>query len=368
MTDLLGTYDAEFPGFLDYFQRLLEGYFRVGPLTHPKVAQRMEESLRQLGPEVCRLALAQFAETGIFQADRLSTDAQVQAFWTSPLMAVYRAAIGYAPEAADDLVGRIPSPVATVEELFARQLAYRDTPLTSVRDGEEMRYWSAVLQVNAPELYLWPFLRGRSSPHGLDLGCGWGRGALGLRDYSDLTVTGVDINEDELALLRSLAANAGLSERVKARLADITSLPFTEDTFDFALSYVVLDLLSDHALGCALREVLRCLKPGSPFYVDIPTDRFCGAMMLQRQCRRGFIELLHGIEAHGKVFQLAFHDPRLPMQYTFAVLGRDEIEVPVGARRPTALKARTAARLKGELSQAVGWRERLRARKSSTVQ
>lgn len=365
--ELLSSYDAEFPGFLDYFQRLLHGYFRVGPRTDPLVARRMEECLQALGPQVCRQALAEFARCGIFTEAALSNDAQVRAFWTSPLMSLYRAAIGYAPSRQDRLLESFPTPVGSVQELFARQMEFRDTPLTSVRDGREMRYWSEVLRVAAPELYLWPFLPGGRELHGLDLGCGWGRGALGLRDYSRLRVTGVDLNEEEIELLRFQAARAGLSERVSARVADITSLPFADETFDFALSYVVLDLLSDQALEQALLELLRCMKPDSPFYVDIPTDRFCGAMMLQRQTRRGFIELLHGLEGHGKVFQLAFHDPRVPMQYTFAVLQRDALGLPAGARRSSHHIDLASARLKGvEPPQPAGWRQRLKTRKGSS--
>lgn len=362
MSQLLAAYDAEFPGFVDYFQRLLHGYFRVGPRTDARVAERMEQSLQALGPATAREALAEFSQAGIFSQAPLSNDLQVKAFWTSPLMSLYRQAIGYAPRPDDDLLAAYPAPVTTVAELQTRQMAFRDTPLTTQRDGRELQYWSEVLQVAAPELYLWPFLR-PGERHGLDLGCGWGRGALGLRDYQRVRVTGVDINEPELELMRVLAARAGLGEKVLAVTADVTELPLADESFDFALSYVVLDLLSDQALHSCLKELLRCLKPDSPFYVDIPTDRFCGAMMLQRQSRRGFIELMHGVKAHGKLFQLAFHEARVPMQYTFAVLEATALELPENGRRPASLVARAAARLRGQSEVASrSWRERLQAR------
>lgn len=367
MGEMLRAYDAEFPGFIDYFERLLQGYFHVGPRSHPLVAERMEVSLRELGPDVARKALAEFSQAGIFGEEELSNDAQVKAFWTSPLMRLYRAAIGYAPSADDDLPAAVPTPVSSVVELLERQAAFRDTPLTTVRAGRELNYWSEVLQVAAPELYLWPFLR-QGERHGLDLGCGWGRGALGLRNYEALRMTCVDINKEELELLGRLAVKAGLADKVQAQYADITELPFAANSFDFALTYVVLDLLSDQALKAALREVLRCLKPDSPFYVDIPTDRFCGSMMLQKQSRRGFIELLHGLEAHGKIFQLAFHDPRIPMQYTFAVLESDALMLPDNGRRPASLISQAAARLKGEeAASSPDWRERLKARRRKSA-
>jgi ubiquinone/menaquinone biosynthesis C-methylase UbiE len=369
VADLLSRYDAEFPGFVDYFQRLLSGYFGVGPRTHPAVALRMEECLRAMGPEVSRKALDELAQAGIFRDELLSDDVQVKAFWTSPLMSLYRAAISYAPSSQDDLVGSFPSPAASLDEHAARQAAYRGTRLTSVEGGAEKRYWSEVLQVAAPELYLWPFLGGRGELHGLDLGCGWGRGALGMRDFSNLRMTGVDIGDEELEMLRVQAAKAGLSDRVEARWADITSLPFAAGTFDFALTYAVLDLLSEQALQSALHEVLRCLKADSPFYVDLPNEQFCGAMMLQKHSRRGFADLLHGMEAHGKVFQLAFHDLRVPRQYTFAVLSRDALEFPKGGRRPSWLVAETACRLRRQPPpNRRNWREVLRTRTSRPAQ
>ena len=348
MAELLAVYDAEFPGFLDYFQRLLTEYFAVGPLTHPLVAARMERCLGNLGPDLSRRHLSRLTEAGVFEPGPRRDDLQVRAIWTSPLMGLCRAAIGGAPGLEDDLVGSYPVPATGMAEHSLRQSAFRDTQLASVEDGVEKLYWRESLQLAAPELYLWPFLPGSGELRGLDLGCGWGRGALGMRDYSRLRMTGVDIGEEDLELLRAQALRAGLSERVEAVRADVTALPFVEGCFDFALSYLVLDLLSREALTRALGEVLRCLKPNSAFYVDMPTDYFCGSMQLQKQTARGFIELMHDQRARGKLFQLAFYDLRVPRQYTFAVLEEDSLDFPPrGGLRPAWLKKGAAAILQG---------------------
>ena len=349
MTSLLSTYDAEFPGFVDYFQRMLTEYFMVGPRTHPVVASRMEECLRAMAPEVVREALGQFAAAGILRNVALCSDSQVQVIWGSPLMALCRAAIGGAPSPADNLVASFPPPVSDVARHAERQMAFRGSDFASLKDdGSETLYWKESLRLAAPELYLWPFLRKRDELHGLDLGCGWGRGTLGMRDYSRLRMTGVDIGEDELELLRRQAEQAGLGQRVRALAADITQLPFACDSFDFALSYLVLDLLSEGALQLALAEILRCLKVDSPFYVDMPTDYFCASMQLQQKTPNEFIDLLHGQRAHGKVFQLAFHDRRVARQYTFAVLSDDALDFPHSGARPSWLVKAAAARLQGQ--------------------
>ncbi len=358
--ELLWSYDAKFPGFVDYFDRLLRGYFHLSPRTHPEVASRMGEALDKLGPEAATRALRDFQAQGFFSGGPLSDDAQVKLFWTSPLMTVYRAAMAYAPHPIDDVLAAVPEPVASANELVGRQADYSSSDLS----GDASRgYWNKVLLTAAPELYLWPFLATRQGRlRGLDLGCGWGRATLGLRHFERLEMVGVDLNAEELELFEKLSERAGLAEQVTTMVADITALPLPDDHFDFAISYVVLDLLSDASLEKALRAVLRCLRPDSPFYVDIPTNRYCGEMMLQRQDRRGFIDLLHGLEFENKIFQLVFHEVAIPMQYTFGVFDRGDLDAPPG-RRPASLTREASARLTGKTPQKIDWRQQLRRRR-----
>lgn len=358
--ELLWSYDAAYPGFVDYFDRLLSGYFHLSPRTHPEVAERMGSALEKLGREVASTALEEFQQRGIFSGESLSNDEQVRLFWTSPLMEVYRSAMAYAPSPEDDVIAALPLPVTTATELMQRQASYSGSDLS----GDPSKgYWNRVLLTAAPELYLWPFLPEREGLlRGLDLGCGWGRATLGLRHFERFEMVGVDLNSDELALFAELGRRAGLADRITTLTADITALPFPSDSFDFAVSYVVLDLLSDAALESALLEILRCLRPDSVFYVDIPTDRFCGEMMLQRQDRRGFIDLLHGLETDGKVYQLVFHEVRVPMQFSFGVFRKEDLDTAPG-RRPASLLRKAQARLTGHQVEARDWRQQLSGRR-----
>ena len=359
--ELLESYDSRFPGFLDYFDRLLHGYFHLSPRTHPEVAGRMEAALEKMGAEKAASALADFEAAGIFSGAPLSTDAQVRLFWTSPLMGVYRAAMAYAPQPEDDVTSAVPNALSSVAELVARQAEYSNSDMSG---DPSQGYWRRVLLTAAPELYLWPFLQSKKAAlHGLDLGCGWGRATLGMRHFERLQMVGVDLNPEELELFDSLARRAGLQDQVSTLQGDITSLPFTDNRFDFAISYVVLDLLSDSSLEQALKEILRCLRPSSPFYVDIPTDRHCGEMMLQRQDRRGFIDLLHRLEYENKIFQLVYHEVAVPMQYTFGVFDREELGATAG-RRSASLQGEAVARLTGRRLQRRDWRQQLRQRRS----
>lgn len=87
----------------------------------------------------------------------------------------------------------------------------------------------------------------------LDVGCGTGSytAALARRGWD---VTGVDISEDMLRLARERG--------VQAVLADATSLPFEDASFDAAVSVLTNTDLDD--LAAVLREIARVLRPGAP--------------------------------------------------------------------------------------------------------
>lgn len=102
---------------------------------------------------------------------------------------------------------------------------------------------------------------------GLDIGCGIGLQALllaravGTVGEADGHVTGVDINPELLAFAENLAAEAGFSERSTFRAADMTHLPFTADTFDWAWSADCIGYPAGE-MAPVLAELLRVVKPG----------------------------------------------------------------------------------------------------------
>src|SRR5581483_8300610 len=75
----------------------------------------------------------------------------------------------------------------------------------------------------------------------LELGVGTGRIAEPLI-AAGYPYTGVDISADMLARLRAKAGNA---PNLTIAEADITNLPFPDDSFDVALTVHVLHLVSD---------------------------------------------------------------------------------------------------------------------------
>lgn len=59
----------------------------------------------------------------------------------------------------------------------------------------------------------------------LDIGCGWGGMAIYLAQNFDVSVTGITLSEEQLALARTRAAAAGVGEDVRFELVDYRDLP-----------------------------------------------------------------------------------------------------------------------------------------------
>jgi ubiquinone/menaquinone biosynthesis C-methylase UbiE len=98
----------------------------------------------------------------------------------------------------------------------------------------------------------------------LEVGCGVGaQTEILLRHFPELHVTGVEINDDQLAEARRfLATVPWAKDRYTLAKADATQLEYGAETFDSAFLCWVLEHVGDPAR--VLSEVRRVLVPGSP--------------------------------------------------------------------------------------------------------
>jgi len=97
----------------------------------------------------------------------------------------------------------------------------------------------------------------------LEVGCGVGaQTEILLRRWPELNVTGVEINDEQLAEARRFLAAQSASGRVVLAKGDATQLEYDADTFDSAFLCWVLEHVGDPAR--VLEEVRRVLAPGSP--------------------------------------------------------------------------------------------------------
>ncbi|KAL4815471.1 S-adenosyl-L-methionine-dependent methyltransferase [Aspergillus spinulosporus] len=96
----------------------------------------------------------------------------------------------------------------------------------------------------------------------LDLGCGRGRVAAHMSQYSGAQVTGLNIDPNQVAQARSFNSRLGF-ESNSFIVQDFNSLPlpFADDSFDAFYQIQALSLCKD--LPALFREIHRVVKPGA---------------------------------------------------------------------------------------------------------
>ena len=142
------------------------------------------------------------------------------------------------------------------------------------RDLAKRDAWFYSHHVVAPSLIVHA-LRAQALPDQarvLDVGCGDGIMALGVCEASGRTVVGTDLTEAFKTLPGRVAQVMGKGHAIPDRLQFVRgqagqALPFPDDHFDAGYSWSVFE----HVDGVEplLRDVLRVLKPGALFFLQI---------------------------------------------------------------------------------------------------
>ncbi len=100
----------------------------------------------------------------------------------------------------------------------------------------------------------------------LNLGCAHGPDFLPFRDGFDLY--GVDFSTEMLRFARKYSQKFNLA--VNLTLADVSSLPYPDETFDWAISVATYHhIKSGEKKRVALSELRRVLKPGGEAFITV---------------------------------------------------------------------------------------------------
>jgi SAM-dependent methyltransferase len=104
---------------------------------------------------------------------------------------------------------------------------------------------------------------------GLHLECAAGVGSLSLSLAGQgRSVVAADLSLLSLRVLRDRARDTGLQDRILPVIADITSLPFAEGTFESATTAETLEHVPEH--GRAASELARVLTEGGRLVGTVP--------------------------------------------------------------------------------------------------
>ena len=99
----------------------------------------------------------------------------------------------------------------------------------------------------------------------MEVGCGGGSGVLDLLEAApESHVLGIDFSETSIELAKKVCAEK-LGKGADLQLADVTDLPFENDSFDLVTAVETIYFWNPAQAGAD--EVFRVLKPGGVFVV-----------------------------------------------------------------------------------------------------
>ncbi len=134
----------------------------------------------------------------------------------------------------------------------------------------------------------------------LDIGCGSGRHTAALYDLDRCFAVGADTNLEDLAEAREkLNWHNDFSPHHSGCWslsgADITHLPFKDQSFDLVVCSEVLEHIADDKT--AIQECFRVLKPGGYLVISVPRrwpEALCWALSQQyRTTKGGHLRIYH---------------------------------------------------------------------------
>jgi 2-polyprenyl-3-methyl-5-hydroxy-6-metoxy-1,4-benzoquinol methylase len=115
----------------------------------------------------------------------------------------------------------------------------------------------------------------------LDAGCGTGRHLCEAFRSPGVDVVGIDMNLADLAKTRDILIRLKREDNGSwiTAMADVTTLPFKDESFDVIICSEVLEHVPENVL--AIKELIRVLKPGKDIVVSVPScmpERICWAI------------------------------------------------------------------------------------------
>ena len=155
------------------------------------------------------------------------------------------------------------------------------------------------------------YLRLSQGDRVLDVGCGEGRHCITAYLAADISVMGVDLNEQDLTIARQrfkpFEDKTNHNKSLTFQRANALALPFSDHSFDKVICSEVLEHITDYL--AVLAEINRVLKPDGLLVVSVPRawpEEICWQLSKPyRQVKGGHIrifnatQLQHDVEDFG---------------------------------------------------------------------
>lgn len=308
----------QLPGLESFCQQLWGNF--VPAFAMKKLHSRASLLLEALPENLVRHELSEWQRLKLTPSPDPLNQELVGVLWQSPLFICFMDAIGFFPPDDIDLRPHMAPLYADLPEMARARLELaRKCERGAVGRGD-LPYWRVVLKMQAPHLYLEPFLPPGQELQGCDLACGWGRICLTLSDYGRRRIHACDLAESSLVTLKKLAELRELPGTIETHRVDILELPFQDNFFDFYLAFDIFEHLVDDVLRRCLREMLRCGKVGAPLYTETPLLCFCPALThLQNWTEAELTRFFEEECVNGKRWKRKLWDQHIPDHFTFVI-------------------------------------------------
>ncbi|MGC9610771.1 MAG: methyltransferase domain-containing protein [Minisyncoccia bacterium] len=122
-----------------------------------------------------------------------------------------------------------------------------------IHEGHKKRYEFAI-----------PYAKGKKV---VGLACGFGTGSKILADVAE-SVVGIDFSEQELDYARINYE----SENLKFLKEDVTKIPISDNSFDLAVSFEIIEHLDAIQQNDFLKELRRIVRPGGIILLSTPDN------------------------------------------------------------------------------------------------
>jgi ubiquinone/menaquinone biosynthesis C-methylase UbiE len=164
----------------------------------------------------------------------------------------------------------------------------------------------------------------------LDVGCGTGTLTLAAKERAGAgQVRGIDASEEMIEVARGKAAKRGAE--VDFQVALIEELPFPDETFEVALSSLMLHHLPDDLKGKGFVEIRRVLKPGGRLLaVDLAGSKgIFGVLMrlIGHKLEADYVERLRGMAVEAGFGEVEAGPMRNGLAYVRAIKSGEGKEV-----------------------------------------